>query len=45
MKQPKNTFENRTQLGQPQIPDNINMEPNPEKILSLMMLTASSETV
>lgn len=31
MKLPKNTFENRTQLGQPQIPDNINMEPIQEE--------------
>lgn len=31
IKQPKNTFENRTQLGQPQIPDHINMEPNQEE--------------
>lgn len=32
MKLPKNTFENRTQLGQPQIPENINMEPSQEQI-------------
>lgn len=31
IKQPHNTFENRTQLGQPQIPDNINMEPIQEE--------------
>ena len=31
IKQPHNTFENRTQLGQPQIPENINMEPIQEE--------------
>lgn len=32
IKQPKNTFENRSQLGQPQIPEQINMEPAQEQI-------------
>lgn len=32
IKQPKNTFENRSQLGQPQIPEQINMEPHQEQI-------------
>ncbi|MBR6723117.1 hypothetical protein IKL64_06655 [bacterium] len=31
IKQPHNSFENRTQLGQPQIPENINMEPIQEE--------------
>lgn len=31
IKQPHNSFENRTQLGQPQIPANINMEPIQEE--------------
>jgi hypothetical protein len=31
IKKPHNTFENRTQLGQPQIPSNINMEPIQEE--------------
>lgn len=31
MKLPKNTFENRTPLGQSQIPDNINLEPIQEE--------------
>lgn len=31
IKQPKNTFENRSQLGQPQIPDQINMQPHQEE--------------
>lgn len=31
LKQPHNTFENRTKLGQPQIPENINMEPIQEE--------------
>lgn len=30
--QPNNTFNNRTQLGQPHVPDNINMEPVQEEI-------------
>ena len=28
---PNNSFDNRTQLGQPNIPDNINMEPSQEE--------------
>lgn len=31
IRQPHNSFENRTQLGQPQIPENINMEPIQEE--------------
>ena len=31
IKTPHNSFENRTQLGQPQIPSNINMEPIQEE--------------
>ena len=30
IRQPHNSFENRTQLGQPQLPENINIEPNQE---------------
>ena len=30
--QPNNTFNNRTQLGQPHTPDNINMEPIQEGV-------------
>lgn len=29
--QPNNTFNNRTQLGQPNVPENINMEPAQEE--------------
>lgn len=29
--QPNNTFNNRTQLGQPNLPENINMEPAQEE--------------
>lgn len=32
IKQPQNSFENRNQLGQPQIPEQINMEPVQEQI-------------
>ena len=31
LKMPKNTFDNRSQLGQPQIPENINLEPEQEE--------------
>ena len=31
IKEPNNSFENRTQLGQPQIPENLNMEPIQEE--------------
>lgn len=30
LREPHNSFENRTQLGQPQLPENINIEPNQE---------------
>ena len=31
IREPHSSFENRTQLGQPQIPENINMEPIQEE--------------
>lgn len=31
IQQPHNSFENRTNLGQPQIPENLNMEPIQEE--------------
>lgn len=31
IQQPHNSFENRTKLGQPQIPENLNMEPIQEE--------------